>query len=461
MRVKNALNSFKWVLPALALLALFPEAAFASGSISLSLNSLDAITVGDSTTLTATVTASGDTVSNVQASVSLPSGLTTSDSATQSIGSLSAGQSSSVSWNVTGSSAGTYTITVTASGDGVSSQTANASLVVNSAGFITVSETTRPASSLGTDATTNMVLGFSNTGGSTATVTVSVSLNSGLSLTNGSSSISFDINAGQTTSQSWTIKMTGTSSQNVTVAITSSANNPDDLLYTISGPSPSSGGGSPSTSTPSTSGGDGGGGSGGGAGGAGNPEESRLVRVASSEVEVGEEEVISAKCDWDFGCLLYVNDELLAELQKSEGFQEFTKVFEQPGTYEVKLYNKGTINTLVALKTIRVSGLLSTPEGQKKYCGVVCNDNNPCTNDFCDTTVGNCRFRQMPNGSSCGENMACRKGKCEAKTITGLPRAQEKQVGALAFFGGLGLIIVLLVVVAIAGAAYWFYFRKK
>lgn len=240
-----------------ALLAMLMLSAgvFAAGSLSLSLNSLDPISVGDSATLTATVSASGDSVSNVQVSVTLPTGLGTSDATTQNIGSLSSGQSSSKSWNITGNSADTYTITVSATGTSVTTQTSNATLTVNSPGLISVTETTKPASSLTSlSQTTSMVVSFSNTGGSSTQVTVSVSTSSGLTLINGSSSTTFDLNAGQSTSQTWSFRMDSVGNKTISAAITSTANNPDDLSYSITGPVTSGGGGTDTnaSTTPAT-----------------------------------------------------------------------------------------------------------------------------------------------------------------------------------------------------------------
>ncbi|MBS3061486.1 MAG: hypothetical protein J4215_02805 [Candidatus Diapherotrites archaeon] len=237
---------FIWLTSLAFVLLVAP--VFATGSLSISLNSLDAINAGDSTSLVATVSASGDSVSNVQVSISLPSGLTTSDSTTQTAGTLSAGQSTTKSWTITGNSAGTYTITVTTTGTSVTTQTANATLTVNSPGFVTVSAQQSPASTLAASAITTLQLLYANTGGSSTTVSTTITPSSGLTVSSGSATQSFDLNAGQSTSISWTFSMTGTGTQTISAAISSTANNPDDLSYSITGPAaavPDNGGTNP------------------------------------------------------------------------------------------------------------------------------------------------------------------------------------------------------------------------
>lgn len=225
-----------------------------NGSLTLSLSSLDAITIGDSIILVATVSANGGSTRSVQASITLPTGLTTSDSPTQEIGELSAGQSSSKSWRIQGNVADAYTITVTATGDNINAQTSHTStLAVNSPGIITVTEQARPATSpLASGGITKLSLLFSNTGGSAATVAATVTPSSGLTTVGGNPSTSFGLKAGQSISQTWAFLMGSNNSQTVSVAISSTANNPDDFSYSITGQGAAQGSGSTPPATQPT-----------------------------------------------------------------------------------------------------------------------------------------------------------------------------------------------------------------
>lgn len=231
--------------------------ALAAGSLTLSLSSLDAITVGESATLVATVSASGDSVSNTQASITLPSGLTTSDSTTQSIGTLSSGQSTTKQWNITGNTAGSYTITITATGDSVTAQTSTATLTVSSPGNITVATQAAPTTdTVASGSSVTLSLLFSNTGGSSSTVTAAVTPTSGLTMSSGNATNSFDLNGGQSNSLSWVFLMGSTNNQTITVSISSTTNTPSyTSSYTIAGSGPaaqSPGGSGIDTNTAST-----------------------------------------------------------------------------------------------------------------------------------------------------------------------------------------------------------------
>ena len=105
---------------------------------------------------------------------------------------------------------------------------------------------------------------------------------------------------------------------------------------------------------------------GGGGGGSGDPSQSRLLRVSKTEIEVGEEIIISALCKWKFGCTVKVGEEQLAELVNSAGFQGINYSFSQPGTYKVQLFQKGTKETLVAEKTVSVKEAPKPVEPEKQ-----------------------------------------------------------------------------------------------
>lgn len=210
-----------------------------AASLSLSLNSLEAISEGDTVTLTATVSAVGDSVGNVSLQLgALPVGTATSDSLVQSIGSLSSGQSSSKSWTIRGDVANNYTFNVTASGTSVSDTFQNASLLVNTAAFIEVSDKTCSATTASVGNTITMNFIVRNAGGSPATVTINMGgYSSNFTLTSGSASSSFTLSAGSQSSKSYVFTATIAGSPTITAAITSTKNDPADQTCSVTIPS--------------------------------------------------------------------------------------------------------------------------------------------------------------------------------------------------------------------------------
>jgi len=216
-----------------------------AASLSLSLNSLEAISEGDTVTLTATVSAVGDSVGGVSLQLgALPVGTATSDSLVQSVGSLSSGQSSSKSWTIRGDVANNYTFNVTASGTSVSDTFQNASLLVNTAAFIEVSDKTCSATTASVGNTITMNFIVRNAGGSPATVTINMGgYTSNFTLTSGSASSSFTLSAGSQSSKSYVFTATIAGSPTITAAITSTKNDPTDQTCSVtiaSSTSPSS-----------------------------------------------------------------------------------------------------------------------------------------------------------------------------------------------------------------------------
>ncbi len=118
-------------------------------------------------------------------------------------------------------------------------------------------------------------------------------------------------------------------------------------------------------SPPANPGGGGGGGSGGGGGGggggSGNPEKSQLLKVTPSEAGVGATIKISALCKWIFGCTIVVDGNDFAQIQNSSGFKDFTKKLTEPGRHIFRLYQNGTVRTLVAEKKVMISSLAAQP----------------------------------------------------------------------------------------------------
>src|SRR3989338_1416351 len=227
----------------------------ASAALSLSLNPLDAISQNSTAVLTATVTASGSDASGVSVSLTLPSGLSTSDSTTQSIGTLGAGASTSKSWTLSGDQAGDYTITVSASGTSLQTVTQTASLSVTSPASFTVTVVTNPASTVTGTSSTNLALKFTNSGGSSGDVTVDLGgFSTQLTLSQGSDpwTVSVAADGEQTLTWTFTGKANGTAS--ITAAVTSTANDPTDpgpFSVTVQDISTGGGTSSPSPSPPS------------------------------------------------------------------------------------------------------------------------------------------------------------------------------------------------------------------
>ncbi|VVB99824.1 Uncharacterised protein [uncultured archaeon] len=393
---------------AIALVLLFAPSAFAAGSLTLSLNSLDAISSGDSVTLVPTVSASGDTVSNVQVSVSLPSGLTTSGSTTQSIGQMNSGQTDNTkSWNITGNSGGTYTITVTAT-----AQTSTASLTVNSAPYISVTATSLPntSSTVAIGASTGLSLSFQNTGGATATVTANVTPSSGLTMTSGNAANSFDLNAGQSSSLSWAFQMARTDNQTITVSVAASSGSVSSYTssYTILGsgspsPSPSNPGGSTPSESPADTGG-----AGGGTGGGGPPGEPP-----------------GTKC---------------SPVGKKIECTTANKGICAAGTQACKA--NGTWGECVQDKQARSKNCLN---GFYNDCnGKVDSEESACT------------------GKQPGVSPSASPSQSPAGTVPPAETGNGKNLVDMLFgFGVIGAILIIgVIVLAVLGAAYWFFLRK-
>ncbi|MBI4044743.1 MAG: hypothetical protein HY392_03475, partial [Candidatus Diapherotrites archaeon] len=99
-----------------------------------------------------------------------------------------------------------------------------------------------------------------------------------------------------------------------------------------------------------------------------------------------------------------------------------------------------------------------TPEDE--CLGVMCNDFNPCTNNFC--VNGECTFPPLQSGSSCGENKTCENNKCietiTVKRPTGLitPPVEPTQKT-----GYNPLIAIIAVAILLTGAIVFLAMRKK
>lgn len=235
----------KKILLAILAIALLAGFAHAATSITSSV-SPSTITQGSTAVVTATVSATGETETNVQVQITATSGITIGSSTTQTISSITAGSSQSVSWTVTGAvaSADPYTITTTITG-GSSSQ---AYLTVNSPALISTSNFSCNKTSMVYTDTVSMTFTVENNGGTETNVQVTTSATK-LSLSSGTASWSSDVNGGGSAALNYTFTGSSTNCGTAVIssAITSNSNNPDDLScsVTITGcPAADPGGGS-------------------------------------------------------------------------------------------------------------------------------------------------------------------------------------------------------------------------
>jgi len=206
-----------------------------SAAVTLSANTPDPIYQGESTTVTVTATASGTSANNITITIGLPAGLSTSGSTSQIIASLSAGQSQSLSWVVTGDNASTepYTITFTASGGATASTTTQLSVLTPP--FIEVSNQSCSSTDINVQQTVTISFILKNTGGDVTNAQVSVAdYNSDcLQLVAGQASWSQDINAGGQVALSYDFNAIDACTETLLFQISSSYNDPNDYNCTI------------------------------------------------------------------------------------------------------------------------------------------------------------------------------------------------------------------------------------
>lgn len=205
-----------------------------SAAVTLSTNTPDPIYQGQSTTVIVTATASGTSASNVNITIGLPAGLSTSSPTSQMIASLAAGQSESLSWVITGDNASTepYTITFTASGGATASTTTQLSVLTPP--FIEVSNQSCSPTDIDVQQTVAISFVLKNTGGDATNAQVNMDYNSGaFSLVSGQDPWSQDINSGGQVALSYDFNAIDAGTETITAYITSAYNNPNDYSCTI------------------------------------------------------------------------------------------------------------------------------------------------------------------------------------------------------------------------------------
>ncbi len=175
-------------------------------------------------------------------------------------------------------------------------------------------------------------------------------------------------------------------------------------------------------------------------GGGGNPSDSQLLKVSPTETSVGKAVKISALCKWNFGCKVMVDGKTLAEMQKSEGYQDFNAYFDSAGQHKITLYWKGTSDTLVAEKTISVAPAKPLEAGKEQV-------------QIIEEAVGptNENGESLQTSGAQGTETAA-----EPTTPTGLVTAASWEN---VFENSLGMMAAFALMIAL-GAVY-FVFRKK
>ncbi|MEW6295345.1 MAG: CD1107 family mobile element protein [Candidatus Diapherotrites archaeon] len=89
--------------------------------------------------------------------------------------------------------------------------------------------------------------------------------------------------------------------------------------------------------------------------------------------------------------------------------------------------------------------------------GKNCDDNNPCTQDSCDSTTGECSNTNLTEGTSCGTTKECKNGKCITKTVTDDDGKEPQKPEETDFTP----FIILIILIIIAGAAYYYFKIQK
>ncbi len=496
----------------------FMASVLATTSISSVTASPNPVTQGSTTTVTATVQATGETATNTVVTISVPTGLSVSGSTSQTIDSISSGSSESVSWTVSGdvASASAYTVTVSITG-GSSSQLY---LTVNNPPLIATSGLSCSTSSMAYNSSITMIFTVKNDGGSATNAQVAMSATSGLTLSSGNSSWSSDMNSGG--SVGLTYVYTGSSSncgsKTITAAITSNYNNPTDLACTVTTTGCSTGNGNTG----------GGGGSSGGSGGGesgtsvvletepvvqqATPEEiaSILAEIGSSR-PVGEVKALAEKVEFErkgtvfkvmdgnttaFASMMRLtvrnssqtmsikNLKILEKIPKAilanatghvtvAGGTTYTVLKDDPvlqfefaeilpgesATVDYNIDKNLSATDIGLFKGPVVLELQEAVPPVQSRCTKAsdCDDQNPCTQDTCPR--GRCQRVAVQEGIACGAGKVCRGGFCiESGGVppeTG-PFQPQPPSNILS-----NLLIAVVAIVVIGAGAYLYWKEKK
>lgn len=151
-----------------------------------------------------------------------------------------------------------------------------------------------------------------------------------------------------------------------------------------------------------------------------------------------------------------------------DGIISFT--FEEEGEYKfyvTKTYYRQSTKTIELAEcvggeeVVTGSGEGEEETGGMNFCaGVDCDDDNPCTVEFCLPTTGHCTYENQENGEKCSAKGTCQKGVCAE------PVEERGEPGPvfMGFFGlgtgqqaGAGIVVVAL----IALLAYLFAAGKR
>ena len=73
--------------------------------------------------------------------------------------------------------------------------------------------------------------------------------------------------------------------------------------------------------------------------------------------------------------------------------------------------------------------------------GVLCNDYNPCTRDYC--VEGECTYAPMQEEAKCGPELVCRQGKCvstnEPETALAVTATKADTIAFILIIGAIAL----------------------
>lgn len=193
-------------------------------------------------------------------------------------------------------------------------------------------------------------------------------------------------------------------------------------------------GSSPPTTSPQTLGGSGGTGGGGNP----NPSTSALLRLSDTEIVLGNIVTASAKCNWEFGCKLYADGILIAELTQSLGFKDFDVKFDESGDKLFELYQNGTQDTLVATRIVTVT--VTSDQGTQDNSGSQGGTSGTTGNNGDQGTGGD-----QGNGGTSGDT--------GTTPPSGFAVLGDIDINSL----GPGIIILIIIILGIA----FFYYRRK
>jgi len=218
----------------------------------------------------------------------------------------------------------------------------------------------------------------------------------------------------------------------------------------------------------------------GGPGGPSGSTSTNLLKVDKTRVEIGEEVTATVKCLWGFGCRLIIDGIEVKTYVYGVGWKDYTTSFDTAGEKVFSFERKGTGDTLIGSKTVKVidpnppvdtgeeNGEENADTGANLCNGETCDDRNSCTIDRCSEGV--CDFEAVLDGTPCGSNGECISGECFGLDGEPIDESGEENITPpltpTGFFGvgglpNFGLTVGLLVLALIITILGYSYTRKK